>query len=204
MFHADATQWAAWLEGTARDVVILPDACDARAWIADFRDEAGHRRPVDRPFLSWLLGVAPGEADRAPDACEALWWALARGEPLSPQLAEGDGPLVPHLRERSLEYWTEAELCALHALGHAAKREPALRVRGDRAAAWIVAHLQPDNATAHPWACHVFLARWFEHADAESRLFAETLVNNTLVASGRPDRFSACVLLDSARALRAR
>ncbi len=203
MNFGSTENWAASLERTARAVLTLPNAHEAPTWIAGFRDEAGHRRPVDRPFLSWLLGVAPGGAEKTPDACEALWWSLARGENLPGDLALGDGALVPHLRERSLEYWTEAELCALHAIGHAARREPALRARRDRAAAWIVAHLQPDNATAHPWACHVFLSRWFEHRDAESRHFAETLVNNTLVASGRPDQFSACVLLDCARALRA-
>ena len=35
----------------------------------------------------------------------------------------------------------------------------------------------------------------------EATLHAETLVHNSIVNLGRPDRFSACLLLDAARVL---
>ncbi|MBZ0171155.1 MAG: hypothetical protein K8E66_02125, partial [Phycisphaerales bacterium] len=59
--------------------------------------------------------------------------------------------------------------------------------------------------TNHPWAVHVFLRLSLAESDRAAsdaaRLHAETLLHNALVSSGRPDRFSACLLLDAARAL---
>lgn len=101
----------------------------------------------------------------------------------------------------AIETTTETELSALHALSHHARRDPSGRLaeRCLDAARWHVDELQPDNGTNHPWAVHVFLA--LAEDDSTARLHAESLVHNALVSSGRPDRFSACLLLDSARLL---
>jgi hypothetical protein len=109
----------------------------------------------------------------------------------------------------AIEATTETELSALHALSHHASvtGPVAAATLGERvldAARWHVDTLQPDNGTNHPWAVHVFLglASADESYAAGATLHAEGLLHNALVRAGRPDRFSACVLLDSARALR--
>ena len=193
-----------WTPGTETDRLAYIDA---------FRDDFGHRRRVDRPLLGHLLGVRPDRPAPRPRAedsrAEHLWWALLEGadpEPFVHPVAEsGIGPVTPPEDELAIEIWTEDELAALHALSHHADRAEGtdlgerLRARVRVAAAWHVERLQPDNGTNHPWAVHVFLRLGGESADA--RLHAETLVHNACVATGRPDTFSACLLLDAGRSL---
>jgi hypothetical protein len=98
-----------------------------------------------------------------------------------------------------LETWTEAELASLHALSwHARRGREWAGERLDAAAEWIMENLQPDNATNHPWAIHVFLDHAERRRAHESRLYAETLLHNCLARTGRPDVFSACILADAA------
>ena len=70
---------------------------------------------------------------------------------------------------------------------------------------WHLEHIQPDNATNHPWAVHLFAAAGCEvgapHA-SEADLFAQTLAHNALVSMGRPDRISAHILADAAAWMR--
>lgn len=137
----------------------------------------------------------------------ALWWALV-DESMGPvgrwiEVA-ANGPLFRQDACRSIEVWTEMELAALHALSHHGRRTDgvaaaALSARIRRTVEWHVAHTQPDNATNHPWAVHVFVL----HGSPESRHFAETLVSNCMVLSGRPDALSAWILLDAAETLAA-
>lgn len=108
-----------------------------------------------------------------------------------------------------LEVWTERELSCVHALGWLASgrgagsdRSGSLKPRLDAAMAWHIDNLQPDNATNHPWAVHLFLAWGLKAGEASATLYAEALLHNCQVNQGRPDAFSAHVLLDAADALR--
>lgn len=180
---------------------------EARVYIGGFSDEMGHRRGVDRFILAWMLGC-PLPEDPAggitPDV--ALWRALVEGTDPRPLILAGDGiptPLTGPPRGIVIETATEAELSALHAVWHHGVRrgDLALQARALSAARWAVANLQPDNATNHPWAAHVFVELGLLEGNREAELYAQTLLHNCMVALGRPDRFSAVILLDASRAL---
>lgn len=111
----------------------------------------------------------------------------------------------------AIEVWTETDLCALHALGWLATlstcdaTRAAIRDRVRLAVIWHLEHIQPDNATNHPWAVHLFAAAGCEHDSphaSEADLFAQTLAHNSLVSMGRPDRISAHILADAAAWMR--
>lgn len=209
------SDFAAWIRALAEPVLRETPLCAPSTpaqrvgFIDSFADERGHRRAVDRPLLAFMLGEKPPTtpalgASRPGARTSAdleLWTALAENR--APAWApSGHGPLVFRLDDPAIEIATETELSALHALDHLEKRGGeawATRERTEEAAAWCVAHLQPDNATNHPWAAHIFARLGL--ADAEAALYAETLVSNCLALTGAPDRFSACVLLDAARSL---
>lgn len=195
-----------------------------------FRDDMGHTRPVDPHFFAWRLTqhhntpapVTP-TADAPPDAL--LWHALTADTPANPAdiLAAHDAPqhrdrtdagaLFPqHTNNPNesvpLEVWTERELASAHALGWLARTHPqpdtrrAAQARLDDALDWHLDNLQPDNATNHPWAIHLFLQRDLHPSPAHDphapRIYAETLLHNCQVSMGRPDTFSAHILLDAA------
>lgn len=170
-------------------------------FVRTFADDAGHRRPVDRPLLTWCVGTelpppAPGLRRDV-----LLWWGLSApdgagvAECLTPE-----GPLCPELRAEGIEVWTEAELASLQALWwHAWRRpDPALTARALAGAAWLMAELQPDNATNRPWALAIF-AELASRGDIDAVLYAETLLHNCQVLTGRPDRLSSVLLRDAAR-----
>lgn len=164
----------------------------------EFRDEAGHRRAVDRYVLSHLTGVAP-PIPPSNSATELLLWArIASGAKdfFWTEIDTKNPWLVRERDELTIETWTQAELCCLHALSHAG---PTLKPRADAATDWMLEHLQPDNATNHPWAIHVFLGRAAEIGSSEHRLYAESLLHNAVISLGRADRFSALILLDASR-----
>lgn len=195
------------------------------AFIAEFQDEHGHRRAVDRYLLAHALGhphlaLATSLASSDPTANStdiALWAALCAGRDPSGLIAT-HGPLI-HETRGVIETDTEAELSALHALWWHAKGHPTIATglepvasprklstsplidRCMDAARHAVDVLQPDNATCHPWAIAVFVELWLQTGDLSARLYAETLEHNSLIAMGRPDRFSAVLLLDAARML---
>ncbi|MEO1130448.1 MAG: hypothetical protein AAFX05_12185 [Planctomycetota bacterium] len=183
---------------------------------ATFRDDMGHRRAVDAPFISWrlqLAGVTHSQPevgiDPIPDPDVALWLALAQGDDPTPIFnahEDAHGTPTDGLFARvdtALEIWTETELSALHALWWHAHLQtaPDLDVRLDRAVRAYLEELQPDNATNHPWALHVFLLHAWEHDVPEADMYAQTLLSNSQVMMGKPDRFSAVILLDVADAL---
>jgi hypothetical protein len=174
---------------------------DAIAFIETFRDEAGNRRAVDRPLLMTLLGLRSMHERGVVSPDVDLWWHLAEGRAWTgaPWLAE-QGPLVRVSVDDSIEEWTERQLCVLHALRSIASRDgdAALRERCADAARWCISEIQPDNATHHPWAIHVFVELWLDHDQVEARLYAETMLHNCLVGQGRAERFSACILAHAA------
>lgn len=190
------------LSGTplARDT-----ATDPEVWLEGFRDEWGHHRAVDRPMLAWLLGIDPGPTPDDPRPDVRLWWAIhdRTNEPMD--VIQPSGALVHREAHVGLEVWTESELGALHALWDlAVQRDRSdLSDRCIEAARIHLDQLQPDNATNHPWAVHVFV-EMARRGSAEALLYAQLLVSNAQVGLGRPDRFSACLLLDASRMIRAR
>ena len=181
----------------------------------ELRAALARPRWIGGPLLAWRwvrehgsLAREFGEADwiASRDAARddaALWWALidARSGPVARWIdVDADGALFEQGLYGTIEVWTETELCALHALWHHASREApggAMAQRVARAVAWHVENTQPDNATNHPWAAHVFL----RHGTPESQHFAETLLSNCMVLNGRPDPLSAWILLDAAEGL---
>lgn len=185
--------------------------------VLTFRDDAGHRRATDRPFLAALIGATIArEPNTRPwreiPIDEQLWWAVH--DQTAPVLdthsslvglahAPATGPLAAICA--GIETRTETELSALHALWRLGRTTPgqhaSLRTRALNAARWIVRELQPDNATNHPWAAHVFIELAIHDRSAPASMYAETLAHNSMVAAGRPDTFSALVLLDSSREL---
>lgn len=204
------------LAGSSWESLLGAPTAEKVMWIGEFRDDAGHRRAVDRPFLAALLGVDAGTAgDSSASSLSIdarLWWAAHDPSTDVPELialgtpSSGDALVA---ESDTLEVRTETELCAMHALWRLSKaREIApglrdeLRERTLRAARWAVRELQPDNATNHPWAAHVFIELARREASVGARMYAETLVHNSMVATGKPDTFSALVLLDASRELR--
>lgn len=195
---AAALAWQIWPDQTANPEEL------ART----FRDEAGHRRAVDEPFLRAILGLAPTSAagqDWQPDA--ALWHAAASRDRAAAVEALSfqppPGPLTPAGRE-PIEIWTESELCLLHAAWRIARLsgDEALRERCLAAAAWHVEYTQADNATNHPWAIHVFVVLGALRAGLPERgeavFHVEQLLHNAMVSTGRPDRLSAHIFEDAA------
>ncbi len=180
------------------------DPAERAAWIGDLTDESGARPASFEPLGRHLAGLEDSSAD---DTLGSFWASLGKpgADPLA--LAEpGKGPLLGGTGA-TIETSTEWELAALHALGaHAVERgSAALWRRLWDAADWHARELQPDNATCRPWAVHVFVwrASWAEDTDLASAaaLHASTLLHNCQVSLGRPDRLSACILLDAAARL---
>lgn len=175
-------------------------------------------RTIDDPTASldvrlwWALASGTAEIP-----AQSSFDRSVRTELLASALAhEGVAPIIgePAFRAGAIEATTETELGALHALmnladaigrtgGDGAEASGRLRERCLDAARWHADTLQPDNGTNHPWAIHVFVA--LAEADASyampAELHAQALLHNAMVQTGRPDRFSACLLLDASRAL---
>jgi hypothetical protein len=185
------------LEGTP---LVRPASFAERQAFADaFADEAGHRRVWDAFLLARLLGLPTPPSDEP-----WLWsWSETADSP-----RRREPPFFADPDAWALEQETEKELAGIHGWSwrireattrDATVRDATVRERSafDAATDWILANLQPDNATNHPWAIHVFLTRASEgHTDA--RLYAESMLHNTIVHQSRPDRFSAVILLDAA------
>lgn len=155
--------------------------------------------PVAR-LLARSLGAALEPSTSAPRSLdESLWAALAGASPIPPAPLETiPKPLTGEGPAGTIEVWTETELACVHAarsLGHD------WRSAANASALWLVEHIQPDNATNHPWAVHVFAALGAETQSPELDLYAQTLLHNGIVGSGRPDPYSALILLHASRAL---
>lgn len=168
----------------------------------------GQIPPGLAPWFFAYRGLIPTPTTppKAPD--DRLWSCLISAAPAPPFVAMRltrpiAQSLFPHTDNDAIEIWTEQELAGMHALSHLQKRDMSLdqRARLDAAAEWHLEHTQPDNATGRPWAIHVFVRRWLERGEAESRLYAETLLHNCRILAGKPDPVSAEILLDAAEFL---
>ena len=89
----------------------------------------------------------------------------------------------------------DPETSALHAAWFVAK-SPAQQERIERAVAWHLEHLQPDNATNRPWAIHVF----YLHGTPEAEHHAATLIHNVQASGGTT--LAGLLLRDAAAAIR--
>lgn len=196
--------------GVAPNLTTQSDASTedpVQTWITAFTDSMGNRRRVDRPLLADIAHASPGPAPNRLDPEEALWWSLHDRAALSQaniDLAAG-GPLFEPLRQRGIEWWTQAELSGVHALSILGLRDndAATLARVERCALWLLDEVQPDNATQLPWAVHIFAAIASDTARpailrTAARHYAQTLVHNALVNTGQPDPFAACILWSSA------
>ncbi len=198
----DLREWSTRLRRIAEPVLAGTPAVreatpEDRARFADeFTDEAGHRRVWDRFLLARVLRVPAGARGEP-----WLWsWHAALG------LAHADPPASPPFFARpdswTLEQETEKELAGLHGWTWLIP-DGATDARFESALDWVLANIQPDNATNHPWAIHAFLRR-AARGDDFARLYAEAMLHCSIVHLGRPDRFSALILLDAADHLRDR
>ena len=189
---AAAMAWRVWpdLETPAEELV------------RDFRDDAGHRRVVDPVFLRAVRGLPPpGEAEEG--AADVRAWGAAASGGSFQGLAPGLQSLTSR-RDEPIEVWTETELCVLHALWRAARLrgDGGLRARCLDAARWHLEHVQPDNATNHPWGIHVFVVLGALDGRLEAISHAEQMLHASLVRLGRPDRLSGHILEDGGAELR--
>ncbi len=165
--------------------------------------------PPPMGVAPWFLtsrGLRPNPGTTPSALDDTLWAAVATHfEPCLPETLsslQGDepAPLIQLSVEETVEVWTEQELSAIHALSRLAHRAPdqAIQDRLTRACAWHLEHTQPDNATGHPWAVHVFALRAIDTGDGGAQLYAETLLHNCQMQEGRADGLSAVILQDAA------
>jgi len=224
-------QWSERLCSLGERWILPGDGAGVgEAELAGFADEMGNRRPVDRPLVARVWGVSAGAmpADARDD--ERLWWALhdatlgvdevyaeaflkrtlkARNSAGREEAWLLDCPVLAR-RAGTIEVFTQSQLSALHAAWDlsVARGRGDLRVACLHACEWFIENLQPDNATNHPWAAQVFVMKAATCTGAEQQelrgsalMYAQTLLHNCRVHLGRPDRFSAAVLVDAGRAL---
>ncbi|MCC5786801.1 MAG: hypothetical protein JJU33_08890 [Phycisphaerales bacterium] len=191
--------------------------------IAGYRDDPSPladrlRRPMRfaLPLARWIC-TEPDPFQKSPPApvppAMPSWWAALLDDAPLPQLTP-EGPLLPEDPEEAIEVWSEHELAALHAASWLALDNQTLRDRIDAAVRWHTENLQPDNATNHPWAVHVFAEFAARTGDADARLHADTICSNYQVLQSqaarpsaeepedRADLFSALIMLDASRAMR--
>lgn len=172
----------------------------------EYRDDAGHRRPADAPFLAHLLRfpVASPLRNEAAAPDEVLWHQVAlvtaNREPvvINRVTSVHDRMLSPASRDIGIEVWTETELSTLHALSWLDQGKRCLD-----AAEFMLEEVQPDNGTNHPWAIHIFIAMEAIFGRRDAGMYAQTLLHNAMMSSqspeaGVPDSFSALILHDAA------
>jgi len=203
--QSDVGTWAARLRrlaiGSLADLVGHDGALRAGAEVGGFSDERGARRSIDAAVLGRVFGTPAGRMPEKATADHRWWWSLATdGAAPEPEAA---GAITPRRDDQAIELWTEIELGALHAATSLAlgRGDVALLERCLDACAWHVAEIEPDNATGHAWAVHGFVLLAFGRGLAEAELHAQALLHGCMRGSGKPDRFSALLLLDAAGSL---
>jgi hypothetical protein len=155
--------------------------------------------------MARLVAVSLGQSTTAiefvPSTLDERLWASLIGLGKIPEPpTESTGALSGEPAGLAIEVWTEIELAAVHAgwsIGGPWQRA------AKRAAAWLVEHVQPDNATNRPWAVHVFAELAEQLGDTTYELYAQTLLHNCQVGTGKPDQFSAMILLHASDQLQA-
>lgn len=167
-----------------------------------------HHRLADQLVLCHVLGLTgthtPARVQAAVSGARNeldlwLWGEVLRGNADAGEILErvGPGGSLGESTATSIEVLTETQLCALHAMLWLGAAHATLAARAGSASSWLLEHLEPDNATRHPWAIQAFIAR-AAGGDAESGLYASAMMHACCVESGRPDRASAVILLDAA------
>ena len=180
-------------------------------FIDTFADEYANRRTTDAPFLAYLLDRTLEQPAELVSLDQKLWWMIQSANFDSHavlKLIEPSGALVNDSEHLAIEYRTMVELCALHALwiiaNHSSSQQ--LIARCLNAAVWHTQELQPDNAINRPWATPVFIALAQSDTDQETKhlahLHTQTLIHNTSINLGVPDKLSALILKDTVDQLR--
>jgi len=189
--------WSAHL----RSIAALADPVDGKSLHLGPLEEdvrgALELPPADH--LPFRAGTAPGTGRIAGEEL-AFWRTLARGGELPDAVTRTDRPtLLAADAFDAIEVFVDAELSALHALWHLARRHAGSRAeqRLTDVRNWHLEHTQPDNATNRPWALHVFI----EARTPESMLYAETLLHNAIALEGKPTPLGGALLRDAARAI---
>ena len=207
----DLTVWISRLRAAAAPGLGQPipehSELARQAWVEGFVDDHGNRPDITTPFLTWCARLRVVDApthtpDAPPDSM--LWWALSdpRIDPSRFLNQQDQGPILHQAERTSIEVWTERELCGLHAFSRLALAGSRAdwESRCFRCVDWLMNNLQPDNATNHPWAIHVFvIAARAGNPDAD--MYAQTLLHNCQVNLGRADRLSAYILRDASEFL---
>lgn len=155
--------------------------------------------------MAQLVGASLGVKDRAfgrePRSLdERLWQSLASPSIDPPRCLLQTGPLTGRNQTGAIEVWTETELACVHAAWSLGDH---WRTAAKASAAWLLENIQPDNATNHPWAVHVFASLAVETGNFEYDLYAQSLLHNCIVGTGKPDAFSAIILLHASTAIQA-
>lgn len=203
--QTDVGTWAARLRrlalGSLSDLVTPQGVPVEGAAVGAFSDEHGVRRSIDRAVLGRVFGTDPGDLPGSATPDLVWWWALASGA--EAPVPEPAGSMTPTRANQGIELWTEIELGVLHAATSLAldRGDGVLLARCMDACVWHVAEIEPDNATGHAWAVHAFVLLASTRGSAEADLHAQSLLHACMRGSGRPDRFSALLLLDAARGL---
>lgn len=152
-------------------------------------------------LLGASLGVKAQSMDREPRSLdERLWRSLALKSIESPPCSPKTGPITGENQTGAIEVWTETELACVHA---AWSLGDDWRTAAKVSATWLLDNIQPDNATNHPWAVHAFAILAIETGNFEFDLYAQSLLHNSIVGTGKPDTFSAIILLHASRAIQA-
>lgn len=141
----------------------------------------------------------------SPGAEHAVWERLRAGDAGGALAAvRGDGALLTQGTFRAIEVWTDAELCALHALECLSRRAASASVtaRCDQAMVLHFDQVQPDNGTNRPWALHAYVSFAARHHDARGAWMAESLLHSMLASQARTDSLSQWILAHSLRELR--
>lgn len=196
-------EWAAHLNSLADSSTTQGSQADAPALVRNFTDERGNRLPIDPLLLAHVLHIDRPLDPLPPPNPQNLHlrlWRHACTQETEPKELPNATPLLDIKDFGSIETWTESFLCALHALGWLSRHRPARypRDRIDRELAWIIEHVEPDNATRHPWAIHLFLDLALRQENAEAMLYAQELLHVCQVSTGKPALRSAWILRDSA------
>ncbi len=159
-----------------------------------------------RPLpMARLVGTTLGAKNSGPvreprSLDERLWQSLAHFDIEPPQCVSKVGPITGENETGAIEVWTETELACVHAAWSLGND---WRSAAKASAAWLLGSIQPDNATNHPWAVHVFAFLAVETGNFEFDLYAQSLLHNCIVGTGKPDAFSAIILLHASRAIQA-
>lgn len=200
---AEIERWIKLLRGDAALTIPARDSARPPA-VGGFSDERGNTRPVDSLLLAAMGRVEDAATTYLGDMPDVRLWSavLKPEEPVERWLTPDSqaGPLLRHHPGTSLEVFTEAELCGLHALWSLAR----LRSRSDwtrrclDAAAWHIRELQPDNATNMPWGIHVFVLLGIRRGEPLAMIEAECRLHNAKVSGGAPDRRSGYILMHAA------